>query len=148
MGPFQAILCHFKYPHQVGPTSLRSNRPSSFGQPSPKSECYVFKLSFTIALQVLFPLMHFDLQLQNGSWGTCRACDRGRTHWGWWELREEAWRSQNIIGCARLLYVSFNQAVEEEVLPPACMDLNGFPLKTDIFEGSCSWHLKTKIMPF
>ena len=30
------------------------------------------------------------------------------------------------------------QAVEEEVLPPPCMDLTGFPLKTDIFEGNCS----------
>ena len=28
------------------------------------------------------------------------------------------------------------QASEEEVLPPPCMDLTGFPLKTDIFEGS------------
>jgi len=28
-----------------------------------------------------------------------------------------------------------NEAAEEEVLPPPCMDLTGFPLKTDIFEG-------------
>ena len=32
-------------------------------------------------------------------------------------------------------YLSKPQAAEEEVLPPPCMDLTGFPLKTDIFEG-------------
>ena len=36
----------------------------------------------------------------------------------------------------RLMYLCIDQVVEEEVLPPACMDLTGFPLKTDIFEGS------------
>ena len=52
----------------------------------------------------------------------------------------EVGQALKIVCCGRILtrlmYLCSNQVVEEEVLPPACMDLTGFPLKTDIFEGS------------
>ena len=42
--------------------------------------------------------MHFDLQLQDGSWGTCRACAWGRSHWGWLEAEKRDLKTVSMTG--------------------------------------------------
>ena len=113
---------------------------------------HIHKHGNIISLIPIFPfpmmhfdvMMHFDFQLQNGCWGTCRASAWGRSHRGWSDIKNVCCgRLLNL----RLMYLCIDQVVEEEVLPPACMDLTGFPLKTDIFEGSWIWHLNTRSFP-